>query len=88
VLFRSSLSNKGEVIIRSRLAPIAGTVCMDEIMVDVGHIPGVKAGDEVVLIGKQGKHEITAEHIAEKINTIPYEITCAITKRVPRIYLG
>ena len=80
------LSNRGEVLIRGKRAPIVGKVCMDFIMVDVTDIPGASVGDEVVLIGKQGRGQITTEEIAEKINSISYEVLCAIGKRVPRIY--
>jgi len=80
------LSNRGEVLIRGRRAPVVGKVCMDLMMVDVTHIPGVSLGDEVILMGKQGKERITAEEIAEKIGSISYEILCSIGKRVPRTY--
>jgi alanine racemase len=80
------LSNHGEVLIHGRRAPVVGKVCMDFIMVDVTDIPHVSVGDEVILIGKQGREQITAEEIAEKINSIPYEVLCLIGKRVPRIY--
>jgi len=59
---------------------------MDMIMVDVTEVPGVSMGDEVILIGKQGKEWITADEIARKMGSIPYEILCLISKRVPRIY--
>lgn len=81
------LSNKGEVLIRGTKAPIAGVVCMDMVMVDVTEIKGVSLGDDVVLMGSQGKKHITAEEIAEKIGTISYEVLCGISSRVPRIYL-
>jgi alanine racemase len=80
------LSNRGEVLIRGRRAPIVGTVCMDFVMADVTGIPNVSIGDEVILIGKQGREEITAEEIAGKIKSISYEVFCSIGKRVPRIY--
>ena len=80
------LSNRGEVLIRGWRAPVVGTVCMDYIMVDVSHIASVSAGDEVVLLGKQGKERITAEEIAEKLGTVSYEVLCSVGKRVPRIY--
>src|SRR6056297_1477928 len=80
------LSNKGEVLINGQRAPIRGRVCMDQFMVDVAHIDDVKIGDEVVLIGKQGDAEFSATEMADLIGTINYEITCDITKRVPRIY--
>lgn len=82
-----ALSNRGEVLIRGRRAPVVGRVCMDQIMVDVGHIPGVTIGDEVVLIGAQGAERITADDLAKKVGTISYEILTSISKRVPRIYL-
>ena len=59
---------------------------MDQIMVDAGGIGKVAAGDEVVLIGKQGQNIITAEKIAATCHTIPYEVTCWISSRVPRVY--
>ncbi len=80
------LSNKGQVLIRGRRAQIRGRVCMNLIMVEVTKIPNVKIGDEVVLIGKQGNEEITAEELAEKIGTINYEIVTRINPLLPRIY--
>jgi alanine racemase len=80
------LSNRGEVLIHGRRAPVVGRVCMDFIMVDVTDIRHVSAGDEVILMGRQGKEQITPEEIAEKINSISYEVLCSIGKRVPRIY--
>lgn len=82
------LSNRGEVLIRGKRAPIRGRICMDQFMVDVTDIPEVKVGDEVILIGEQGGEEITATDLAEIIGTINYEITCSISKRVPRIYIN
>jgi alanine racemase len=80
------LSNHGEVLVRGKRAPVVGKVCMDFIMVDVTDIPHVSAGDEVILMGRQGKEQITPEEIAEKIDSISYEVLCLIGKRVPRIY--
>lgn len=82
------LSNKGEVLVRGRRAPVVGRVCMDFTMVDVTGIPDVSTGDEVLLIGRQGKERITADEIAGKIGSIPYEILCLVGKRVPRVYSG
>ncbi len=82
------LSNKAEVLIRGRRAPVAGMVCMDQVMVDVGRIPGVEAGDEAVLIGRQGSEEITADELADHIGTINYEVVTRIGERVPRLYTG
>jgi alanine racemase len=84
--YSRDLSNHGEVLIHGRRAPVVGKVCMDFIMVDVTHIPRVSAGDEVILMGRQGKEQITPEEIAEKIKSISYEVLCSIGKRVPRIY--
>jgi alanine racemase len=80
------LSNRGEVLIRGKRAPVVGKVCMDFIMVDVTAIPHVSVGDEVILMGRQGKEQITPEDIAEKINSISYDVLCSIGKRVPRVY--
>ncbi len=81
-----SLSNRAEVLIRGERFKIAGRICMDYTMVDIGNLK-VKVGDEVVLIGTQGKERITAEQLALKSETIPYEIVCNIGNRLPRIYL-
>jgi alanine racemase len=82
------LSNRGEVLVRGKRAPVVGKVCMDFMMADVTDVPRVSLGDEVVLIGSQGQETITAEEIADKMNTISYEVFCAIGKRIPRIYKG
>lgn len=80
------LSNKAKVLVRGQRAPVVGKVTMDQTMVDVGHIEGVTLGDEVVLIGRQSDSEIKCEELARIAGTIPYEIVCSITNRVPRIY--
>lgn len=84
--YTRSFSNKSEMLIHGRRAPVAGRVCMDQLMADVGHIEGVASGDEVVLIGRQGDEEITADELARLLDTINYEITCMIGARVPRVY--
>ena len=81
------LSNCGEVIIRGMKAPITGRVCMDQFMVDVSHIPGVCAGDVVTIFGTDGNETITADEVAEKAQTIGYELVCGVAPRVPRVYL-
>lgn len=81
------LSNCGQVIIRGVKAPIVGRVCMDQFMVDVSHIPGVCAGDTVTIFGTDGEATITADEVAEKAQTIGYELVCGIAPRVPRVYL-
>ncbi len=80
------LSDGGEVLIRGKRYPLAGTVTMDYILVDVG-TDTVEAGDEVVLIGRQGDNEIPADEWADRIGTINYEIVCQIGPRMPRRYL-
>ncbi|MBX3330475.1 MAG: alanine racemase [Nitrospira sp.] len=80
------LSNRGQVLIRGQRVPIAGLVCMDMVMVDVTAIPRVAVGDEVVLIGQQENERITADDIAEWTGTISYEVLCAISPQIPRLY--
>jgi len=84
---RRSFSNMGEVLIRGQRARIVGTIAMDQCMVDVTGIKGVKVGDEVVIIGKQGNEEITLTDLAKLDNTISYELPALINRRVPRYYL-
>ncbi|MDD4899693.1 MAG: alanine racemase [Candidatus Omnitrophica bacterium] len=81
-----NLSNVASVLIKGRRFKISGRVCMDQIMVDVGDL-AVKEGEEVVLIGSQGKNKVTAEELAKLSGTIPYEIVCGLGSRVPRVYL-
>jgi alanine racemase len=76
----------GEVLVRGRRAPVVGAVCMDMLMVDVTDVPGASVGDEVILLGKQGAEELSAHDLSEQFETIPYEVFCAFTARVPRIY--
>jgi alanine racemase len=80
------LSNQGEVLIRGVRAPVVGRICMDHLMVNVSHIPGVHRGDEVVLYGRQGAEEMAVEEVADKIGTVNYELLCAVDKRVSRFY--
>ncbi len=84
--YSRALSNKGAVLIRGVRAPVVGRVCMDMCMIDVTDVPGVEAGDDVVLIGSQGHDRITADDIAKLAGTISYEVLCGISSRVPRIY--
>jgi len=80
------LSNNGEVIINGRKAPVVGRVCMDTIMVDATDIPNLTKDSGVILIGSQGKAKITAQDIADRIGTIPYEVLTSIGRRVARVY--
>jgi len=81
------LSNQGEALILGERAPIVGRVSMDMCTIDVSHIPDCAVGDEVVLLGRQGKEYISANEIAAKAKTISYEILCALGKRAPRVFL-
>jgi alanine racemase len=83
--FRRAPATWGSVLIHGQEAPILGRVCMDQSMVDVSHIPGVRAGDEVVLIGRQGQAALTAETVASRLGTINYEVVSEILARVPRV---
>jgi alanine racemase len=85
--FHRLLSNRGRVIIRGGYAPVAGRVSMDLTTVDVSAIPGVEVGDEVILIGESNGKNVDAREHARICETIPYEILCSISKRVPRIYV-
>ena len=81
-----SLSRSGQVLINGKLAPITGTICMDQCMADVTDIPGVKPGDPVIMLGSE-EEGISADNLAEITGTISYEILCGISKRVPRNYV-
>ena len=81
---RRQLGATAEVLINGRRRRIAGTVTMDQLIVDCGTAADVQPGDEVVLIGRQGGEEVTAEEWAEQLGTIVYEVLCGIGSRVPR----
>lgn len=82
------LSNKGSVLIGGKFCPIVGVVCMDQTMVDVSGLESIKIEDEVVLMGFQNGKAIRVEDIARLCHTIPYEVVCWISPRVPRVYLN
>ncbi|MBL8967131.1 MAG: alanine racemase [Spirochaetaceae bacterium] len=82
-----ALSNKGEVVIRGRRLPVVGRVCMDQLMVDLGPRGEAYNGDEVLLFGRRGDDSLPAELLCERMGTIPYELTCMVGARVPRIYV-
>jgi alanine racemase len=82
------LSNRGEALVNGKRAPVAGRVCMDLTMLDVTDIGNVQPGDEVVLVGRQGDAEISAEEMAAWTNTISYEILTSIGHRVPRLHIN
>ncbi len=79
-------SNRGQVLIRGRRCPILGRVTMDQTIVDVTELPEAAAGDEAVLIGRQGESEIPLAEFSRHADTIPWETLCSVTKRVPRLY--
>jgi alanine racemase len=81
------LTNTGKVLIQGKQYPMVGTVTMDYTMVDVGDDP-VKVGDEVLLWGTSSQGVIQVAEVAERIGTIPYELTCMVSKRVKRVYIG
>jgi alanine racemase len=84
------LSNRGHLLVRGKRAPIVGAVSMDMSMIDVTDIPGVSLRDEVVVLGTQegelGRESITADEVASRIGTIPWEVLTSISRRVPRFY--
>jgi alanine racemase len=83
--FRRAPQTWGEVLVKGQRAPLVGRVSMDQAAINVSHIPNVRQGDEVVLIGRQGHEAITAEEVAERLGTINYEVVSAILARVPRM---
>ncbi len=85
--FQRLLSNHGRVIVRGEYAPVVGCVSMDLTTVDVTHIEGIEIGDEVALLGESNGKTVDAHDHAIICHTIPYEILCSISKRVPRIYV-
>ncbi len=84
--YNRRFTNTGQVLIRGRRYPVVGTVCMDQFMVDLGAQTDVQTGDEVILFGKQGNEHISIVEISRKLETIPYEVTCWVSRRVPRIH--
>lgn len=85
--YSRSFSNNSEVLVRGRRVPVVGRVCMDLTMIDVTGIDGVSEGDEVVLLGRQGKSTITARELSSRINTIPYEIVTSLGSRARKEYI-
>jgi alanine racemase len=84
--YRRALSNRGVALVHGQRVPLVGRVSMDQLTVDVSSVPDVRPDDEVVLIGRQGEAEITADEVADMLGTINYEVTTAIATRVPRLY--
>lgn len=84
--YHRAASGKAQVIIRGQKVPVIGRICMDQMMADVTGVPGVKAGDDVILMGRDGVAEITAEDLAGWAGTISYEVLLAATDRVGRVW--
>ena len=85
--FIRQFSNVGKVLIHGRRAPVAGRVCMDQSLVDVTDVPDVRVGDEVVIYGRQGDDFLGVEELAACVDRIPYELTCAVGRRVRREFV-
>ena len=85
--YRRNLSGKFYVLIRGQKAPILGRICMDQMMVDVTHIPGAAVGDQVTLVGSDGGETIAMEEISAQADSFNYEFVCGISRRVPRQYV-
>ncbi len=85
--YKRLFSSNSFVLVRGQKAPVVGRICMDLTMIDVGNLENIDVEDEVVLIGKQGDNEITADEIARSIGTINYEIVSSFSSRVPRVYV-
>ncbi len=85
--YTRALSDRAQLLVRSVRAPIIGRITMEDLMADVTDVPGVQVGDEVVLIGRQGKESVTAEELARHARTIPYEILAGLSPGIRRIYL-
>ncbi len=83
---RRALTNNAEVLVRGRRHPLVGTVSMDNITIDLGPETDVRVGERAVLIGADGDERVTAEELARRMGTISYEVLCAISARVPRVY--
>jgi alanine racemase len=84
--FNRLLSSRGHMLVHGVRAPVVGRVCMDLTLIDVGHIPDVRMGDEAVIFGEQNGAELSVDEIAATLGTINYEIVTGISERVPRVY--
>jgi alanine racemase len=85
--YHRALSNRGYMLVGGRRAPVVGRVSMDQTTIDVTGIPGVREGDPVVVVGRQGKEQVSFSDLAALIDTIPYELLTHLNKRLPRVYL-
>ncbi|MBR1873486.1 MAG: alanine racemase [Eubacterium sp.] len=85
---KRSLSNKGRVLVNGHFAPIRGRICMDQFMIDVTDVPGVKERDDVVIFGKSGDKFLPVEEVADLAGSFNYEFVTSLTQRVPRYHVG
>ena len=85
--YSRTMSSKARVIVGGQYAPQVGNICMDQFMIDITDIEGVKVGDEVILMGTDGDKTILCEELADIQGTINYEVVCDVGKRVPRVYI-
>lgn len=85
--YSRGLSNKADVLIHGKRARVVGRVCMDQFMVDVTHIPGVKFMDRAVLIGSWGEEHISVEELGSLCGRFNYEFVCCLGRRIPRVYI-
>jgi len=83
-----SLSNRGNVLVKGKIAPIVGIISMDVTMVDVTDVPGAEIGDVVTIHGTDGEHVLPANQVAREIGTVTSDLLCAVTQRVPRLYVA
>ncbi|MEC5423050.1 alanine racemase [Virgibacillus sp. C22-A2] len=85
--YKRAFSTKGEMLVGGQRAKIVGTISLDQTLINVTHIPGVREGDEVVLIGRQGDHEITTLEVAEWMDSIVDEVVSSLMERIRRVYI-
>jgi alanine racemase len=85
--YNRSLSSRGEVAVAGRRVPIVGRICMDQLMVDLGPEAAEAEGEEVLLFGERDGVLMPGEELCELLGTIPYELTCMVSARVPRVYV-
>jgi alanine racemase len=85
--FSRRLTNKADVLVNGKRYPVVGTICMDQVMIDVGLRSPCKVGDRVTLMGRDGTREISCWQISDELGTIPYEVCCSVSDRVPRNYI-
>ncbi len=85
--YSRNLSNNAEMLVGGEKVSQIGRICMDQCMIDVTKVNNINVGDEVTLFGGEGDQSVTVDDIAERLGTINYEVTCAVGRRVPRIYI-